>query len=82
MSRQDFHGYSVYNEWANERIMDRNPTLESLMLGLSQLGVNLKKTQPTKLLILSTVVYGVYAMDPFGLAIGWSRSCRIFDYTV
>lgn len=63
-------------------MMDRNPTLKSLMLGLSQLGVNLKKTQPTELLILSTVVYRVYAMGPSGLAIGWSRSCRIFDHTV
>lgn len=63
-------------------MMDRNPTPKSLMLGLSQLRVNLKKTQPTKLLILSTVVYRVYVMDPSGLAIGWSRSCRIFDHTV
>lgn len=64
----------------NKRMIDRNPTLKSLMLGFSQLGV-LKKTQPTKL-ILSTEVYRVYAMDPSGLAMGRFRGCRIFDHTV
>lgn len=65
----------------NKRLIDRNPTLKSLMLGFSQLGV-LKKTQPTKLLILTTVVYRVYAMDPSGLATGRFKGCRIFDHTV
>lgn len=65
----------------NKRMIDRNPTLKSLMLGLSQLGV-LKKTQPTKLLILSTVVYRVYSMNPSGLAMERFRGCRIFDHTV
>lgn len=65
----------------DKRLIDRNPTLMSLMLGFSQLGV-LKKTQPTKLLILTTVVYRVYVMDPSGLATGRFKGCRIFDHTV
>lgn len=66
-----------------ERGMNSSPSLESLLvLGLPQLGVSLKETQPAKLLILSTVAHQAYAMGASVFSYGKVYMLQIFGHTV